>query len=78
MCVCVEKEGNGYNNCLSASQKSFFERTLKLKENNVNFGTIIHIKSWAVRLAVERYNQLTTPENRTQKNPSYSEGFCMV
>jgi hypothetical protein len=32
VCVCEKKGKNGYNNCLSASQKSFFERTLKLKE----------------------------------------------
>ena len=35
--------------------KSYFETTISLKQNNLNFGVTIYLKSRAVRQAANRY-----------------------
>jgi hypothetical protein len=39
---------------MAPALKSRFEKTIILKENNLNFGETIYLKSWAVRLAPKR------------------------
>lgn len=39
------------------AQKSYFETTLNLKENNYFFGLIIFRKSCAARIGANRYKQ---------------------
>ncbi len=47
----------GSNICLAPTLKSHFETTINLKENNLNFGETIYLKSRADRQAANRYAQ---------------------
>ena len=64
-----------------AVAKSFLAKA-KNEMNKIKRHTTMCIVHSTLRDATtpytERYNQLPTPENKAQKNPSYSEGFCMI
>ena len=47
-----------HNSRLAPALKSCFEITINLKQNNLNFGETIYLKSRAERLAAKRYKQL--------------------
>lgn len=49
---------NATNSKQAQTLKSYFEKTLNLKENNFNFGRTEILKSRAMRLRANRYVQL--------------------
>jgi hypothetical protein len=51
------EEKNADNSCLAPTLQSCYEKTIKLKENNLNFGEPIYLKSRADRQAANRYMQ---------------------
>jgi hypothetical protein len=53
------EEKNADNSCLAPTLQSCYEKTIKLKENNFNFGLTIYLKSRAERQAAKRYMQAT-------------------
>ena len=46
---------------MAPALKSCFETTITLKQNNLNFGQTIYLKSRAERQAANRYTQYQTP-----------------
>jgi len=49
---------NATNSKQAQTLKSYFETTITLKQNNINFGVKICLKSRAVRLLANRYASL--------------------
>jgi len=51
---------NATNSKQAQTLKSYFETTITLKQNNINFGVKICLKSRAVRLLANRCGQVGT------------------
>ena len=64
-----KKNNTVHNSKQAQALQSYFERTKTLRENNFNFGTTEILKSWAMRLLANRYNQLPTPEHHPKMFP---------
>ena len=47
---------------MAPALQSCFETTINLKQNNLNFGVTIYLKSRAVRQAANRYVQSAQPD----------------